>query len=54
MVKVPTGTCAVLINGGERSLVANLAAANTFSPAHLESAESKEIIERFKIYFFIQ
>ena len=27
----PTGTCAVLINGGERSLVANLAAANTFN-----------------------
>lgn len=27
---VPTGTCAVCIVGGERSLVANLAAANNF------------------------
>lgn len=27
---VSTGTCAVCINGGERSLVANLAAANNF------------------------
>jgi adenosine kinase len=26
----PTGTCAVCIVGGERSLVANLAAANNF------------------------
>lgn len=26
----PTGTCAVCIMGGERSLVANLAAANNF------------------------
>jgi adenosine kinase len=47
----PTGTCAVLINGGERSLVANLGAANTFSHAHLETAEAKEIIARAKIFY---
>ena len=43
---VPTGTCAVLINGGERSLVANLAAANTFSPSHLETDAAKAMISR--------
>lgn len=48
---VPTGTCAVLVNGGERSLVANLAAANTFTPSHLESAEAKEIISRAKVFY---
>ena len=31
-----TGTCAVLVNGGERSLVANLAAANTFTQEFLK------------------
>jgi len=50
-VTVPTGTCAVLINGGERSLVANLAAANTFSQSHLETAEAKDIISRAKYYY---
>jgi len=48
---VPTGTCAVLINSGERSLVANLAAANTFTHAHLETAEAKELIGKAKIYY---
>ena len=47
----PTGTCAVLINGGERSLVANLAAANTFTPAHLETSEAKEIIARGRVFY---
>jgi adenosine kinase len=48
---VATGTCAVLINGGERSLVANLAAANTFDISHLEKESSKNLIERAKIYY---
>mmetsp|Transcript_2521 Transcript_2521/g.4574 ORF Transcript_2521/g.4574 Transcript_2521/m.4574 type:complete len:345 (-) Transcript_2521:180-1214(-) len=48
---VATGTCAVLINGGERSLVANLAAANTFAPSHLDTEASKNIIERAQIYY---
>ena len=48
---VPTGTCAVLVNGGERSLVANLAAANTFSAAHLESSQAKELISKAKVYY---
>jgi adenosine kinase len=48
---VPTGTCAVLINGGERSLVANLAAANTFTASHLEEPSHKALIEAAKIYY---
>lgn len=48
---VPTGTCAVLVHGGERSLVANLAAANTFSASHLDTAEAKEAIEQAQIYY---
>ena len=47
----PTGTCAVLVKGGERSLIANLAAANNFKPTHLETAESKAIYESAKVYY---
>jgi len=49
--EVPTGTCAVLIHGGERSLIANLAAANTFSSAHLETAEAKEAVDQAQIVY---
>ncbi|XP_076160305.1 adenosine kinase 2 isoform X2 [Ptiloglossa arizonensis] len=41
----PTGTCAVVITGNERSLCANLAAANCFSPSHIEEPENKKCIE---------
>ena len=41
---VPTGTCAVLVNGGERSLVANLGAANSFTAAHLEVKRRKRLL----------
>jgi hypothetical protein len=37
----PTGTCAVLVSGGERSLCANLAAANNFKEEHLETKEAQ-------------
>lgn len=47
----PTGSCAVLVKDGERSLVANLAAANNFKPSHLETAESKEIYTSAKVYY---
>jgi len=47
----PTGTCAVLVKGGERSLIANLAAANNFKPSHLESAESKSIYKSASLYY---
>lgn len=48
----PTGTCAALILGGERALIANLAAANNFKPAHLETDKAKEVIESAKFYYF--
>ena len=43
--KEPTGTCAVLITGNERSLCANLAAATCFSPSHIEESENKKLVE---------
>ena len=48
---VPTGTCAVLVKDHERSLIANLSAANKFSPDHLETPELKEAIEKAKIFY---
>ena len=47
----PTGTCAALIVDGERSLCANLAAANNFKETHLETEKAKEIIESAEIYY---
>lgn len=46
-----TGTCAVLVKDGERSLIANLAAANNFKASHLEKASVKEIIASAKFYY---
>lgn len=43
--KEATGTCAVLITGNERSLCANLAAANCFSLSHIEEPENKKFVE---------
>lgn len=50
--KTPTGTCAVLVNGENRSMVANLSAANNFDPAHLSTDKAKEMIESAR-YFYI-
>lgn len=50
--KEPTGTCAVAITGSDRSLCANLAAANFFSRDHLDKAENNAYIEKAK-YFYI-
>jgi adenosine kinase len=47
----PTGTCAALILGGERALVANLAAANNFQPSHLADAKSQEIVDASQFYY---
>jgi adenosine kinase len=49
--EVPTGTCAVLINNKERSLIANLSAANTFSVSHLEAPASKDALNAAKIIY---
>ncbi|CAH0771193.1 unnamed protein product [Bemisia tabaci] len=49
----PTGTCAVLItgNGTNRSLCANLAAANHFSHDHLHSPENKKLVQQAEYYY---
>lgn len=47
----PTGTCAVLITGKDRSLVAHLAAANNFKINHLDDPKNWSIVENAKIYY---
>jgi adenosine kinase len=49
--KYPTGTCAVLVNGGERSLVANLAAANDYKHSHTLTKEVKVTINNAEYYY---
>ena len=46
-----TGTCAVLVYDKERSLVANLAAANAFQFAHLTTSEVRDAVERAHIIY---
>lgn len=47
----PTGTCAALILGGERALVANLGAANNFKESHLDTSKAKEIVAAAQFYY---
>jgi len=49
--KTPTGTCAVLIHDKERSLIANLAAANSFKPDHLRKPEIEAVWTKAKFYY---
>ncbi|KEG09351.1 putative adenosine kinase [Trypanosoma grayi] len=49
--KEPTGSCAVCITGKERSLVANLAAANHLSEEHMHSAEVQKHLEEAKLFY---
>ncbi|EPY32804.1 adenosine kinase [Strigomonas culicis] len=49
--KAPTGTCAVCISGKERSLVANLAAANCLSAAHMQSAGVRQCLADAKLFY---
>lgn len=48
----PTGTCAVLITGNDRSLCADLAAANHFTIEHIRKPENVALIEKAQ-YFYI-
>ncbi|KAI6673262.1 hypothetical protein NL676_001168 [Syzygium grande] len=48
----PTGTCAVCVVGGERSLIANLSAANCYKADHLKQPENWALVEKAK-YFYI-
>ncbi|GAA5820781.1 hypothetical protein JCM10212_005577 [Sporobolomyces blumeae] len=47
----PTGACAVVITGHDRSLCTTLGAAESFSPSHLEKPEIKELINQAKSYY---
>ncbi|PIN23388.1 putative pfkB family carbohydrate kinase [Handroanthus impetiginosus] len=47
----PTGTCAVCVVGGERSLVANLSAANCYKVDHLKQPENWALVEKAKYYY---
>lgn len=49
--KVPTGTCATLINGIERSLCTNLNAANNYKESHLQQADNMKILSDAKIVY---
>lgn len=46
-----TGTCAVLVNGDKRSLVANLAAANHFKPTHFDITENWDVVKKAEFYY---
>ncbi|XP_050381273.1 adenosine kinase 2 [Argentina anserina] len=48
----PTGTCGVCVVGGERSLIANLAAANCYKVEHLKKPENWALVEKAK-YIYI-
>ncbi|KAK4730942.1 hypothetical protein R3W88_023930 [Solanum pinnatisectum] len=47
----PTGTCAVCVLDGERSLVANLSAANCYKVDHLKRPENWALVEKAKFYY---
>uniref|UniRef100_A0A182J1V8 Adenosine kinase n=1 Tax=Anopheles atroparvus TaxID=41427 RepID=A0A182J1V8_ANOAO len=47
----PTGTCAVLITGTQRSLCANLAAANDFTPEHLKSDANQAYLKAAQFFY---
>ena len=47
----PTGTCAVLIKDKERSLVANIAAANNFKIDHLSTDAMQAVIKGSKLVY---
>jgi adenosine kinase len=47
----PTGTCAVLIHDRERSLVANLGAAEKYSRSHFDSAPVQAAVAGAKIFY---
>jgi len=49
--KAPTGTCAVLITGNERSLVAHLSAANLFTVEHFDNKENWSYVEKAKVHY---
>lgn len=49
--QMATGTCAVVITGNNRSLVANLSAANTYKVDHLLEKAQWSVVETASIYY---
>jgi adenosine kinase len=49
--ETPTGTCAVLIHGKERSLIANLAACNKYKAAHIQTPEISALVAAAKFVY---
>lgn len=47
----PTGTCAVLITNKERSLVANLAAANNYKNEHFKTPDVQKALEKAQVVY---
>jgi adenosine kinase len=47
----PTGTCAVLLVDKERSLIANLSAANSFAVEHLHTEPVKKTLDNAKVFY---
>merc|ERR1712031_38793 len=47
----PTGSCAVLIEGIERSLCTNLMAANNFKVDHVQKPENLQVVKGAKIIY---
>uniref|UniRef100_A0AAY5EGE9 Adenosine kinase n=1 Tax=Electrophorus electricus TaxID=8005 RepID=A0AAY5EGE9_ELEEL len=53
--KEPTGTCAACITGDNRSLVANLAAANCYKKdKHLDLEENWKLVKKAKVYYIAE
>ncbi|EDV41974.2 uncharacterized protein Dana_GF17233 [Drosophila ananassae] len=50
--ELPTGSCAVLISGANRSLVANLGAASLFTDDWMEEEENVCAVERAQYFYF--
>lgn len=47
----PTGTCAVLVHKGERSLVANLGAAEKYSKSHFDSPDIQAVLAKAQYFY---
>ena len=46
-----TGTCGVLVNSGDRALIANLAAANNYDKSHFDSPAIQALLKETKIVY---
>jgi len=47
----PTGTCAVLIHDKERSLIANLGAAEAYKEEHFQSKEIQDVVNKAQFFY---